>query len=127
MAGDPGPGGSLGWQTKTLVAIRVVAGTALLLAPGRVLRDLPHEEIEPAATVFARILGARHLIEAALLLRGGSGRRLRIGAGVDAVHGATMICLGAVRPDERRLALTNAMTAAALAGAGMWVARADRC
>jgi hypothetical protein len=106
-----------------LIGVRVVAGTALLVAPGRVLGDLPHQEIKGAARAFARILGARHLVEAAVLMRDPSHRWALLGAGVDGLHAATMFGLAATRPDERRLALTNAVTASALAVAGVTVGR----
>ena len=91
-----------------LIGVRVVAGTALLVAPGKVLGDLPHQEIKGAARIFARILGARHLVEAAVLMRDHSHRWVLLGAGVDGLHAASMLGLAAVRPNERRLALTNA-------------------
>jgi hypothetical protein len=108
---------------KGLIALRVVAGSALLIAPGKVLGDLPHEEIDAAARAFARVLGARHLVEAAVLLRDHTHRWVLVGAGVDAVHAATMLGLAYKRPDQRRLALTNALTASLLAGAGIESAR----
>lgn len=117
--------GELSLPMVALIAARVVAGTALLVAPGRVLGNLPHQEIKGAARTFARILGARHLVEAAVLLRGHGHHRVLFGAGVDGVHAATMFGLAATRPDERRLALTNAFAASALAGAGVMVARHD--
>jgi hypothetical protein len=117
--------GGLSFPMAALIAARVVAGTALLVAPGRVLGDLPHQEIKGAARTFARILGARHLVEAGVLLRGHGRRRVLLGAGVDGVHAATMFGLAAMRPDVRRLALTNAFAASALAGAGVMVARHD--
>jgi hypothetical protein len=92
-----------------LIGLRVVAGAALLIAPAAVLGDLPHQRIE----------GARHLVEAAVLWRDHTHRWVLLGAGVDATHAATMLALAVARPDERRLALTNAVTASALAGAGL--------
>jgi hypothetical protein len=106
-----------------LVGLRVVAGAALLIAPGAVLGDLPHQRIDGAARAFARILGARHLVEAAVLWRDHTHRWVLLGAGVDATHAATMLALAVARPDERRLALTNAVTASALAGAGLRASR----
>jgi hypothetical protein len=119
------PEAELSLPMATLIGVRLVAGTALLIAPGRVLGDLPHREIKGAARAFARVLGARHLVEAAVLWRDHTHRWVLLGAGVDATHAATMLALAVVRPDERRLALTNAITAAALAGAGTMAARHD--
>ncbi len=38
---------------------------------------------------------------------------------MDAIHAATMAALAALRPDRRKLALTNVVTATALAAAGV--------
>lgn len=108
---------------RVLIGLRAVAGSALLLAPGRVLGDLPHRRIDGAASAFARILGARHLAEAAVLWRHNTHRWVLAGAAVDATHAATMFALAMARPDARRLALTNALTASALAGAGIAASR----
>ena len=117
------PEGDLSTPMAALIGLRVVAGAALLIAPGTVLGDLPHQEVKGAARAFARILGARHLVEAAVLMRDHTHRWVLLGAGVDAVHAATMVALAVARPDERRLALTNAVTAGALAGAGVMASR----
>lgn len=108
---------------KALIGVRVIAGAALLLAPGAVLGDLPHQQINGVARSFARILGARHVLEAGVLWRDHTHRWVLAGAGVDAAHGATMVVLAVVRPDERRLAMTNALTATALASAGVAASR----
>jgi hypothetical protein len=108
-----------------LIGLRAVAGAALLIAPGAILGDLPHRRIDGAARSFARILGVRHLVEAAVLWRDHTHRWVLLGAGVDATHAATMLALTVLRPDARRLALTNAVTASALAGAGVMASRYD--
>jgi len=104
---------------RALIGLRALAGAVLVLAPGKVLGDLPHRRIDDATRAFARILGARHLVEAAVLWRHDTHRWVLVGAAVDATHAATMLTLAAARPDARRLALTNALTASALAGAGV--------
>jgi disulfide bond formation protein DsbB len=45
------------------------------------------------------------------------------GAAVDATHAATMALLAAVRPDRRKLALTNVASATMLAVSGVYEAR----
>ena len=109
-----------------VTAIRAAWGAALLLAPGATLGDLPHQRIDRPARVFARILGARQLAQAAIAdsARGSSRRWLLAGAAVDATHAATMVALAWRAPDRRRLALTNAATATAFAVAGGRQARA---
>ena len=54
---------------RLLIGARTLWGAALLIAPGAVLSDLPHQRIDRPARAFARILGARHLIEAAITSR----------------------------------------------------------
>lgn len=102
-----------------LIAVRVLWGTALLTAPEAVLRDLPHQRIDRPARTFARVLGVRHLIQAALTSRGATPGCVQAGAAVDATHAATMAVLAGLRPDRRKLALTNVATASALAVAGL--------
>ncbi len=96
----------------------------LISAPGLLLRELAHARVDRAALAFARVLGARQLLEA-LLIAGPRAdcRRLRIGAAVDAVHAVTAIVLAVTRPRHRRLALANAVVAAALAAEGLREAR----
>ncbi len=95
----------------------------LLVAPEVVLRDLPHQRVDRGARVFARVLGARHLIQAAITSREDTRGWVLAGAAVDATHAATMAALAALRPDRRKLALTNVATATALAAAGVADAR----
>ena len=104
-------------RLSPLVALRVLWGTVLLVAPGVVLGDLPHQRIDHASRVFTRVLGARHLIQAAITSREGPSGWVLGGAAVDATHAATMAAVALLRPDRRKLALTNAATAAALAAA----------
>lgn len=114
---------SMSLPERALIGVRAVAGVTLLLAPGAVLGDLPHRRIDGAARAFARVLGARHLLEAGMLWRRHSHRWILVGVGIDATHAATMAALALARPDERGLALTNALTASALAGAGVAASR----
>lgn len=102
-----------------LIAVRVLWGTALVIAPEAVLGDLPHQKIDRPARAFARVLGARHLIQAAITSRHDTPGWVRAGAAVDATHATTMAVLAALRPARRKLALTNVATAAALSIAGL--------
>jgi len=105
-----------------LSGARTLWGAALLIAPGAVLSDLPHQRIDRPARAFARILGARHLIEAAITGRRHTREWILAGATVDATHAATMAVLAWLRPSRRELALTNAATATMLAAAGVYEA-----
>ncbi len=115
--------GSRANLVRGLIAVRLLWGTILLIAPQVVLRDLPHQRIDRAARGFARVLGARHLTQAAITSRDRTPGWVVAGAVVDATHAATMAALAALRPGRRKLALTNVATAATLAAAGVAEAR----
>ena len=108
---------------RALTATRMLYGSMLLLVPGKVLHALPHKRIDRRAKTFARILGARHLLQLCLVDREATTRRLRAGAIVDASHAATMIALAALRPERRQLASANALVAATFATAGILATR----
>ncbi|MGH2843638.1 MAG: hypothetical protein ACRDKL_08650 [Solirubrobacteraceae bacterium] len=103
-----------------LTAIRAAWGSALLLSPNAVLRSLPHDRIDRRTLMFVRVLGSRHLMQVAIDSRHGSRGSILAGAAIDAIHASTMLTLARLAPDRRRLALTNAATAAmfTLAGVG---------
>ncbi len=109
---------------RTLIAIRAGWGAALLIAPGAVLGALPHQQIDGRARAFARILGARDLVQAATIAWRPTRGWLLGGAAVDAAHAMTMVALAWRLPDRRALALTNVATAGAFAAAGLYEARA---
>lgn len=110
-----------------VTAIRALGGAALLLAPDAVLCKLPHQQIDRSTRLFARILGIRYLAQAAIVdsqTAGISGRRwILAGAAVDAIHATTMVALALLKPNQRKLALTNATAASAFAAAGLYQAR----
>lgn len=64
------------------------------------------------------VLGARQLVQAALTGARPTAAVLAVGAGVDALHAASMLALGAFRRDWRTPALTDAAVAAGLAVLG---------
>ena len=57
-----------------LSAVRAGYGTALLLAPGPLIRICTGYPADSRVRLTARVLGARHLIQAALTARAGPGR-----------------------------------------------------
>src|SRR3954447_14126230 len=101
-------------SAEALCAVRAAYGLALLAAPRRALGGTRLGAGEPGAVAFARVLGARQLAEAAVLARRPAGgavrarrrepRMLLLGAGVDALHGVSMLALCALSPRRRRLA-----------------------
>jgi hypothetical protein len=105
-----------GWAEANHVLATVVRagwGGVLLLDPGFPLR-LGGGENSRAVRVATRILGARHIIEAAVLSRDDDAQvRHRIAA-IDAVHALSMLGLGAISPRLRRDALLSAASATGL-------------
>jgi hypothetical protein len=100
---------------RWLTAGRAGYGAVLLLAPPGVLARLAGEACDEATVRVARVLGAREIVQAAILTaRPGHGWQLG-GAVVDVLHGASMLALAAASPRYRRLALGNARTAGVLA------------
>jgi hypothetical protein len=112
-----------------LGVVRACYGAALLLAPGPLIRICTGCPADSRVRLTARVLGGRHLIQAALTA--GAGPSARTGAGglaasaaVDLMHAASMAGLAAASRPLRRIALTDAILETALAAAGLVVARA---
>ncbi len=101
---------------RWLTAWRAGYGAVLLLAPGRVLSSLARQPCDRPTMLVARVLGLRELAQAGVL-RSHPGRDWQLaGAGVDALHGASMLALATVGGRRyRKLAVANARTAGLLA------------
>ena len=91
------------------VAIRLGWGLFLLAAPGPALRLLGGHPTGRARTVV-RVLGARHVVQAAVEQRDRGRHRLLLAA-VDWAHAASGLALAAVDRRWRRPALTDAVLA----------------
>lgn len=97
-----------------LEVLRASYGAVELLAPGQVERLLLGTAPDARTRRVIRILGARHLVQAAVTAR--AGRTLhRLGGGVDAVHALTMAALAGLDPKRRHAAAVNAAIALAFA------------
>ena len=103
---------------RGLQIVRAAYGTALVLVPGPAIRLATGRIPSRRACRVARVLGARHLIQAGLTAAAPEPTVLAIGRQVDAVHTASMLLLAAVSRAGRRAALTDALTEAAFAAAG---------
>jgi hypothetical protein len=103
---------------RLLPCVHATNGTLLLLSPPFLTRAISTTEHEATTVAFVRLLGARHLLQAAVLSRRRSRSWAIASAIVDATHGATMIALAVRKPDRRRLAAASALAAIALAAAG---------
>jgi hypothetical protein len=100
---------------QALQLARAGYGAALLLAPGPVIRLATGRTPTRRAGAVARLLGARHLVQAALTAAFPGPAAFTLGAQVDGVHAASMLALAAISPQARRIALTDALPETAFA------------
>jgi hypothetical protein len=100
-------------------------GALLLAAPRLLAHAAPGGNRDRKTVAFARLLGARHLAEAAILGRRRSARWLLLGAAVDAAHAVTMAGVAVTTSSRRPLASANAVVALAFAAAGARAARSS--
>ena len=108
---------------RPLTRLRVAYGAVLVLTPRLLTRALPHQQIDARAIAFARVLGLRHLFEAAIVGRRPGPRWTLVGAAVDATHSATMVGFAVARPSWRPLAIASAFTASVIAAVEIREAR----
>jgi hypothetical protein len=95
--------------------LHAVVGAALLAFPGAVARRAGWSTGDRAGALAVRLLGIRHLGQAAALWRWPGRLALRLGGTVDVLHGASMAVLAAGGGSRRRAALASMLAAAALA------------
>ncbi|MFZ2174111.1 MAG: hypothetical protein WAW17_08775 [Rhodococcus sp. (in: high G+C Gram-positive bacteria)] len=107
---------------RTLVMIRLGYGMLQLSAPNLVPARVLAQPLRRGEQVVVRVLGARHLLQAAVTTAVPTPAVLRIGAGVDAVHAATMI-VAALDRRRRRAAVAEMLCARGFGAAGLWAAR----
>ncbi|GGH91626.1 hypothetical protein ACFFGR_05495 [Arthrobacter liuii] len=101
---------------RAFEVLRAAYGTAEVLAPGAAECFLIGRAPDAHARTFIRVLGARHLLQAAAATTLGGGAALHwISAGVDALHALTMLALAAVDRRRRQPAVANAAIALAFA------------
>ena len=103
-------------------------GFTLLMWPGAILQRLG-VPTDGRSCVVARVLGCRHLVQAIVLLIWPARRIQIVGAGVDVLHGASMVGLAILDPPHRKAASTSAAGAAAwtaLAAISIRTKRSDR-
>lgn len=106
-----------------LGGVRAGYGGLLVLAPGAVGRLGRRESIDERTRRVARILGARHLAQAAVSSRAGGYPVLALGAALDLLHASSMGVLGVLDRSHRRTATLDALIAASFAVAGLLAAR----
>jgi hypothetical protein len=99
---------------SVLPVLHGLLGAALLVAPRRLLRGLGVPQ-DGVTLVAARVLGVRHLAQAATLRRRQDRAAVGLGATTDMLHGASMLALARLSRPHRRAALASAVAAATLA------------
>jgi hypothetical protein len=90
-------------------------GTALLTAPGPLIGLCTGRAPSVRARRVARVLGARHLAQAAITALAPGPEVIAAGAVVDLLHAASMFALAAVDQTPRRAEFADALCATALA------------
>jgi hypothetical protein len=103
-------------RSRLLVPLaRAGYGTALLIAPGPMIGVVTGQPPSRRARRVARILGVRHLAQAAITALNPGPEVVALGVVVDLLHAASMFAFAAVVPDLRRAELADALAATALA------------
>ncbi len=102
---------------------RALWGSVLLARPGALTWPRAPRRAERAAI---RVLGARQLIQSAVLLRLRGPRARLLGAGVDCAHALSMLALVRARAGSRRAALSSFAVSAAFAAEAIEAAARDR-
>lgn len=102
---------------------RAAYGAALLLGPARLLSLVSRPADDATGRVVARVLGARHVLQALLTGRRSGPPLLAAGSVVDGLHAATMLVVAARHGRHRVAALADGAVAAVLCGVGAQEAR----
>jgi hypothetical protein len=90
-------------------------GAALLCAPGPMIGVVTGQPPSKRARQVARILGVRHLAQAAITALNPGPEVVALGVVVDLLHATSMFAFAAVVPDLRAAELADALAATALA------------
>ncbi|MGI8679077.1 MAG: hypothetical protein ACR2LX_10390 [Jatrophihabitans sp.] len=105
-------------QLRRIELARAGWGGALLFAPRAVLERVHHVKVDTTSVLVARVLGARHLTQAALSGINPSPEVLAMGVWVDAAHASTAVALAVVDRSRARAGLTDTGVAGLWALAG---------
>jgi hypothetical protein len=107
---------------RGVLLAEAVWGVALVSAPRPVIRWVNASASDPPEVVAARVLGARHVVQAALIFARPSRARILVGSAISGVHAASMLLLGTVDAPRRRLAACDAAIAGAWCVSGLLLA-----
>jgi hypothetical protein len=112
------PAGGLSGRRALLELARASYGVALVMAPGTLTYLATGHPAGRRGRRVAQLLGARHLVQAAVTAFVPVRSVFALGAAVDAVHAGSMLALAAADPVARRAALTDGLAEAVFAVAG---------
>lgn len=113
-------------KIRAIELVRAGWGAVLLTAPAEMLDHIHGVRVDRKALVVTRILGARHLTQAALSGVNPGPEVLAAGVWVDAVHSATALGLAVLDRRRARGGVTDAAVAASWAVLGWRHLRAGR-
>lgn len=106
---------------RVLEALRAGYGACQLGAPELIAQKMLGVRLDGRARAVVRVLGARQLLQAAVLSAGANGAYgpllHRLGAVVDFLHSASMVALAASDERRREAAAADAVVAALFATA----------
>lgn len=101
-----------GWA---LEGARAAYGLVELVAPGLLIQAVLHEQSDSRDRAVARVLGARHVLQAGATLAVGSPVAHAAGSVVDLLHALSMYGLAGLDRRRRRAALGSALVATSAA------------
>jgi hypothetical protein len=96
---------------RAFLLTRACYGAVLLCALGAVIGRCAGQPASTRARTVARVLGSRHVIQAAVTAGAPNALALRVGAEVDVAHAASMFALGAVIRPVRRAPVADGLVA----------------
>jgi hypothetical protein len=100
------------------VPLRAAWGAVLMLAPDQLVA-LAGGRPDRASRMTLRVLGARHVLQAAALWRWPQPAVRRLGVAVDLLHGGTSAALAVADRRRRRVAAADAVVALLWAASGV--------
>lgn len=118
---DPVPAPSR--PLEAISVARVVLGAGLLAKPTPLLAIAGGDAGSRRARQVARLLGVRQVLQGAVSIRRPTTTVALLGVAADALHSLSMVGLGLLDRDQRRVALTDAAVAASFAAAGVFAAK----
>ena len=107
-----------GSRSLAVPLARAGYGAALLCAPGPMIRACTGQVPSLRARRVARVLGLRHLAQAAVTAWAPGLGLVAAGAAIDVCHAVSMLALAAASRPLRRAELADGLAAATLAVAG---------